>query len=132
MTFARLLMTTSAAVLALLGLPCVFAPEVLLARLTGSSSPGGELIVQITGALYLGFAILNWMAKGSLIGGIYGRPVALGNLLHFVAAALALFRSAASLPEPLFIWAIAAVYGLLAVGFARVMFGNPLGNANAA
>src|SRR5204862_7388254 len=33
-------------------------------------------------ALYLGFAVLNWMGCVVLFGGIYGRPVALGNLCH--------------------------------------------------
>jgi len=32
----------------------------------------------------LGFSILNWMSKASLIGGIYNKPLLIGNLLHFL------------------------------------------------
>ena len=89
-------MSASALALALLGLPCIFAPDVVLQRLAGSTTAGAELIVQITGALYLGFAGLNWMGKANLMGGIYGRPVAIGNLLHFLVAAIAIFKSGAN------------------------------------
>jgi hypothetical protein len=126
MTFARSLMTASALLLALLGLPCMFAPEIVLAQLSGGSSPVARLVVEIAGALYLGFAILNWMARGSVAGGIYGRPVTLGNFLHFLAAGLALIKAAPTLPFPQFIWPLAIVYALFAIGFARAMFRGPV------
>jgi hypothetical protein len=85
MNYTRYLMAGSALALALIGLPCLFAPDVVLARLSGDSSPATLLIIQILGALYFGFAALNWMGKPNLIGGIYGRPVTIGNLLHFPA-----------------------------------------------
>jgi hypothetical protein len=118
-------MTASALALALLGLPCIFAPELVLQRLAGSSTAGAELIVQVTGALYLGFAALNWMGKGNLIGGIYGRPVAIGNLLHFLVAAIAIFK-AAQITGVRFLWPIALGYTSFALGFALIVFGNPL------
>jgi len=126
MDFSRLLMTVSALVLVALGVPCLFAPDLVLERFTGTSSPPAELIVQITGALYAGFAVLDWMAKGTLIGGIYGRPLALGNLLHFFAAGLALIKAAPSFPQPLIAWPLAGVYAVIAVGFGLVIFRNPV------
>jgi hypothetical protein len=125
---ARLLMTASALVLALLGLPCVFAPEIVLEKLGGSAPPGAQLIVQVTGALYFGFAGLNWMGKANLMGGIYGRPVAIGNLMHFLVAGIALLKAAAAshAPESAPIWVLAAIYAVLAAGFAFIVFGNPL------
>ena len=126
MEFPRLLMTASALVLAVLGIPCMFAPDFVLAHLAGNTSPPTDLIVQITGALYMGFAIVNWMAKGSLKGGIYGRPLAMGNLLHFFAAGLALIKAAPTLPQPLVAWPLAGVYAALAIGFGLVTFRNPL------
>ena len=118
-------MSASALALALLGLPCIFAPEIVLQRLAGSSTAGAELIVQITGALYLGFAALNWMGKGNLIGGIYGRPVAIGNLLHFLVAAIAILK-AAQVTGVRFLWPIAVGYAGFALGFALMVFRNPL------
>jgi len=126
MNQSRALMSASALALALLGLPCIFAPEVVLQRLAGSSNAGAELIVQITGALYLGFAGLNWMGKGNLIGGIYGRPVAIGNLLHFLVAAIALIKSASAMGGPRFLWPIALGYASFALGFALIVFRNPV------
>jgi hypothetical protein len=34
--------------------------------------------------------MLNWMARANRIGGIYSRPVAMGNFLHFTMGALVL------------------------------------------
>lgn len=125
----RILMTASALVLALLGLPCIFAPDAVLKELTGGTSAAAELLVQVTGALYLGFAGLNWMGRANLIGGIYGRPVAIGNLMHFLVAAIALLKFAYATPSaPM--WALAAAYAILAAAFGLIVFGNPLRSAD--
>lgn len=124
MNHSRYLMTASAAALALLGLPCIFAPDIVLQRLGGGASAGANLVVQIAGALYLGFAGLNWMGKASLIGGIYGRPVAIGNLLHFLVALFAIFR-AAQVTGTGFLWAITIGYASFALAFALIIFRSP-------
>lgn len=120
-------MMTSALFLFVLGVPCVFAPDVVLSSLTDRSPIGLEvqLLVQLTGALYAGFGALNWMSKGSLMGGIYGRPVAIGNLLHFVAGGFALIKAAPASTSP-FAWPVAIGYAVFALGFALVVFRNPL------
>jgi hypothetical protein len=120
----RLLMTASALVLALLGLPCVFAPDLVLKQLTGGTSAPAELIVQVTGALYFGFAGLNWMGKANLIGGIYGRPVAIGNLTHFLVAGIALLKAAPGASQPVILWTLAVIYAALAAAFAYIVFGK--------
>jgi hypothetical protein len=114
-------MAGSALALALIGLPCVFAPDLVLARLSSAPTPAALLIVQILGALYLGFAAINWMGKANLIGGIYGRPVLIGNLLHFLAAGLAIVKAVVAQPELRNLWPLAAMYALLATGFAIVL-----------
>lgn len=126
MNYPRLLMAASALFLALLGLPCVFAPDIVLTRLVGSTSVLAEVIVQLAGALYVGFAALNWMSKGSLMGGIYGRPVGVGNLLHFFAGALAVVKVIPQIGAPAVVWVICAGYLVFAVGFGLVVLRNPL------
>ncbi len=122
----RILMSASALTLLLLGIPCVFAPEIVLAKL-GSSGAGAELlVVQVAGALCCSFAMINWMGRGNLIGGIYGRPVAIGNLLHFTAAGLAIAKAAHAGLVPGWAWGVAAIYAIFLAGFAYVVFGNPL------
>lgn len=80
----KYLMISSSVFLALIGVVCTFAPAEMISYIGLNDSDAFVVIVQILGALYLGFAILNWTAKGNLIGGIYSKPVSLGNFLHFV------------------------------------------------
>ncbi|MFH5832159.1 hypothetical protein [Halalkalibaculum sp. DA384] len=88
----KLVMTSSALFLGVLGVPTsFFAPEIL--EYYGTPPEGVEvLFVKAAGAMYLGFAILNWMARGNIIGGIYSRPVALGNFFHFAVVAVMLLK----------------------------------------
>ena len=83
-------------------------------------------LVQLLGALLLAFAMLNWMAKDNLIGGIYNRPVAVANLLHFAVGAITLAKVVLRRSKPVYIVAAAAVYVTFAIGFAAVVFGNPV------
>ena len=80
----------------LAGLGLTFAPQELWRYAGVGYQAATVLILQATGALYMGFAVLNWMAKDNLIGGIYSRPVALGNFLHFLLVASALVRALAA------------------------------------
>ena len=80
---------------------------------------------EASGALYLGFAMLNWMAKDNLIGGIYSRPVAIGNFAHYFILAATLFRLVFAGPLPAILWAVAIVYGIFASWFGWVLFTSP-------
>jgi len=44
------------------------------------------------GAMYFGFAFMNWTAKGSAIGGIYARPTSIANFSHFFIGSMSLLR----------------------------------------
>ena len=90
----RVLMALSAIFLAIAGLITSYFPEKVLE--THGVVPNNTmlLLIQMMGALYLGFAILNWTARGILIGGIYARPVALGNFLHFAMVGVMLAKAA--------------------------------------
>src|SRR4051812_28104358 len=89
---SKLLMIASAAVMAAAGLVLTFAPLEVLGVLPTTLLPAAQLL----GALYLGGAITNWMSKSNLVGGVFGRPLAMGNLAHFGIGAMALVRSAAT------------------------------------
>lgn len=115
-------MTASATCMALLGLGASFFPHEVLAYFGGRPEGTSVVLINVLGALYLGFAILNWMAREKLIGGIYSRPVALGNFVHFLAAALVLIKqlpTTASTPE----YVIGTVaYSIFAGCFGYVVF----------
>ncbi len=84
----KLIMTLSALFLALTGLTLTFLPEEIIDLAGAPSSKTFLLILQILGALYFGFALLNWMAKGSTIGGVYNRPISIANFTHFLIGGL--------------------------------------------
>jgi hypothetical protein len=120
----RPLMRASAIVLAVLGASATFLPREILVH-AGTSPVGfSSVLVQMTGALYLGFAMLNWMAQGSVMGGIYGRPIAIGNLAHFTIGALALLKLILAEKPTVKTGIVAAVYTGFAVLFAIVAFGR--------
>ena len=88
----KLLMTSSAVFFGIIGILLSFLPNEIAEYLSVEPTIITILFLQILGALYLGFGILNWTAKGTLIGGIYNRPIALGNLMHFVVGAITLVK----------------------------------------
>lgn len=59
------------------------------------------------------------------VGGIYARPLAAGNVLHFVVGALALLEHAYGAPGSAGIWVIALMYSVLAFAFGYVLFTHP-------
>lgn len=89
--------------------------------------PVYSLILQMVGALYFAFAMMNWTAKESLIGGIYGRPIVIGNLTHFVIGALALIKSAAVQPPIPVLWIAVLIYSFFAAAFSFLFFRHPGG-----
>jgi Fe2+ transport system protein B len=84
------------------------------------------LFFNILSALYLGFGILNWMAKGTLIGGIYNKPIAIGNLMHFGVGAIALIKVVSNnQTHPEIIISLTVVYVVFAILFAYIFLVNP-------
>ena len=119
-------MAASAVVLALAGIAASFAPQEVLQAIGAPAAGMLPVVVQLHGAMLLGFAMMNWMAKDSLIGGIYNRPLAIGNLVHFVAGALALVKLVIRGGAPLFAIVAAVIYALFAIAFARILFRSPV------
>ena len=121
------LMTSSAIILALIGISLIFLPKEILDYFELSVSDTLELLMQIIGSFYFAFAMLNWMSKGSLIGGIYNRPIALANWTHFFIAGLALIKGVLANPSLSYvIWSIAIIYSIFAILFGIVLFKNPV------
>ena len=83
-------MTLSAFVMGVTGILLSFIPQEIITFFDSqATSKLDTIVLQVVGALYFGFAMLNWTAKSNLIGGIYGRPIAIANLSHFLVASLA-------------------------------------------
>ncbi len=121
----RFLMIASALFTGLLGVAASFFPQEILAYLGAAPDDGSVLVIQLAGALYLGMAMLNWMARANLIGGVYSRPVAMGNFLHFVVGALVLVRAWMDGSAGAAIPVASGAYALFAAGFGTVLFTHP-------
>ena len=121
------LMTLSAIILALIGTSLIFFPKEILGYFESSVSDTLEFLLQIIGSFYFAFAMLNWMSKGSIIGGIYNRPISIANLTHFVIAGFALVRGILSNPSLSYIiWLITIMYSIFAILFGIMAFNHPL------
>lgn len=127
---SRTILTASAAFLGLLGVALMFAPaelgpllgllparDGLLGTGLAAAEPATLPLELLAGALFA-FGVLNGMGRGALYGGIYGRPIALGNFLLGFTAAAALFRGAET-PEA---WVLGGLFALQAAAFSWILF----------
>ena len=126
----RMLMMLSAIFLALLGLVTSYFPDKVLETHGTVPDNATLLLVQMMGAVYLGFAILNWTARGVLIGGIYARPLALGNFLHFAMVGVMLTKAAIT-HGVIQLATSAAVFSAFAIWFGIVLFKSPVSSPKA-
>ena len=116
-------MTFSAAVLGVTGIVLTFFPLEIADFFNMADS--NTILFQLLGGLYFGFAILNWAARANLTGGIYSRPVVIGNLAHFVIGGLALLKFAMRNSTHSYIWIAVILYLVFALFFGIVMYTNP-------
>ncbi len=122
----KIIMISSAVFLGAIGLGLSFLPDDIISGIGVASNPISTMSFQLLGALYLGFAMLNWMAKGALIGGIYNKPIAVGNFMHFAVGALALVKISLNIQsQSEIVISLTVVYVIFAVLFAYVFRTNP-------
>lgn len=122
----KILMTSSAIFLAIIGIILSFLPTEIMDYLNIESNIISILFLKILSALFLGFGILNWMAKGALIGGIYNKPIAIGNLMHFGVGAIALVKIVTNMQtHSEIIIPLTAFYVIYALLFAYIFKTNP-------
>ncbi len=99
----------------LTGAVLLFLPEEVLAYLHLNIGPGGALVFQLMGTLYLGFGFLNYSnSKGPLNIG-YLRPVLATNLGHSLMAGLTLITALGDLSTP-----FAYVISLLCLSYLTI------------
>lgn len=116
------LMISSAVFMGFLGIMGSFLPQEITGYIGASVTFQGTLLIKVAGALYFGFAVLNWMARHKLIGGIYSRPVALGNFAHFVIVAIMLLKSLITNTVTLPFIIASVIYTIFAISFGYILF----------
>jgi hypothetical protein len=122
----KIVMTSSAIFLGVLGFLLSFLPSEIMAYLSVEPTIITTLFLKILSALYLGFGILNWMAKGSIIGGIYNRPIVIGNLMHFGVGAIALIKIVSHIEtHSEIIISLTLLYVIFTILFTYIFKNNP-------
>jgi hypothetical protein len=120
---SKLLMTVSSILFMIVGVLFSFAPDEAVTYLGWNSE--SAILFQLAGAMYFGFGMINWTAKANLIGGIYGRPIALGNFTHAAIAGLALIKITTKQGGNPALIGFVVVYILLAASFGYIFFTHP-------
>ena len=112
----------SALCLAAIGVLLLFAPE----ETSGTLIPRtvGGPFVQLLGAALLGFGAMNWIARGSVLGGIYGKAVVAGNQTHLAIGALLLVKQGFVAGGSPAYWLLTGLYVLGAALFAYLTFSS--------
>lgn len=118
----RLPVTVTAVALAALGGALLSAGADVSVRVFGA--PVVEPLTSMFAAALFGFAGLNWTARGSALGGIYGRAVVVGNHWHFVVGAMVLLRHGLSREASATLWILTAGYVLGAMYFSYLLFAS--------
>lgn len=119
----KLLMISSAVVLGAAGLVLSFLPQEAASYFNATGA--GTISLQLLGAVYIGFAMLNWTAKENLIGGIYSKPVAIANSSHFTIGALALVKMLIKNTNLTYLLVASLVYSTFALLFGYILFSGP-------
>jgi hypothetical protein len=120
------IMSASAVVMGIAGIALSFIPQEILSYFdVVDTARANAVLLQVMGALYFAFAMTNWTARANLIGGIYGRPIAIGNLCHFTIAALALVKAYFRDYQSVLLIPV-IVYAVFAIAFAWIFFTHPV------
>jgi len=127
----NLIMAICAISMALVGISASFAPGEILVLLSIPALYSATLLIQIMGAMYFAFAMINWLAKDNLIGGIYGKPIALGNFAHFSISFLALIKTYDLFSHSLIFWLITVTYFIFSVILGYITFVSPVKSKDA-
>lgn len=119
---SAVLSRVSAALLAFGGLALLFASDRILPLLAPGFPRGAAWIGQLVAAGWAGVAFHNWMAREQRLGGIYGRPTVLLNLMLYLISALGLLKADGA---PLSVRVLAVPFGAMAVLYGAVMLRGP-------
>ena len=115
-------MVSSSVFLGFLGLLALFVPEELLKMLSLPITNTLPVLIQLLGALYLSFALMNWTAKDNIIGGVYLRPISIANFSHFMIGALTLLNNQFSNGANIYLLVTSIVYVVYAIIFTLLVF----------
>ena len=114
----------SAVLYGVAGLVLVFAPHEISEFLGQDHSAFTTWTLQSLGAAYLAIGWMNFLNKHAMLGGIYGRPVLLLNVMLASPSFFFSFDLMQAYPDqPAFI-GVTVIFGLLTAAFLRRLLGR--------
>lgn len=119
----KLLMSICAFLLIISGIILLFLPQEIALNLELRET--SVIFLQLLGTLYFAFGVTNWMAKSNIIGGIYGKPILIGNFSHFFIGALTLIKLLVKSQSEIFFVIASIIYLIFAVIFGYLLFRHP-------
>jgi len=93
---------------------------------TSSQSGADLLLIKIIGAALFGYGVMNFLARNNVIGGIYGKPMVMGNMIFHLIVGGQLLKFVAGGSATIPLMAAGIIYTLLAAGFLRMNFTSPV------
>ena len=122
----RAIMLTSSALLVAYGGACLFVPVRFAAAL--QLSEGAAVMLPMVAAGAFGLGAVNWVGRGAIYGGIYGKPIVLGNFTNAAITTLTWGSLVLDRPSALG-WTITVLFLLSWVAFTRLLFWPPFGHS---
>ncbi|MEM7415862.1 MAG: hypothetical protein AAF389_10230 [Gemmatimonadota bacterium] len=119
----RTLLSATALGLALIGFPALFVPEVVATWL--ELGAGATLPVQLFGGGLLSVAVLDWVGRGAIYGGIYGRPIVVANFGFAMLTSGTMLSACLDGRVSPVGWVAVGIFAAQAVGFFRLMRSPP-------
>jgi hypothetical protein len=114
-----------AALSGLLGAILLFAAGETGSALTGRSE--AEPLAALLGAGLLGLGAMNWTARASLLGGIYGRAVVVGSQTQFFVGTLVLLKYVLTGSRPPAWWILTGFYVVGCALYTYLLWGARTG-----
>lgn len=119
----RGVLATSALGLGAVGVAALFMPEAV-GTFFGLATTGG-VGMQVAAAGFLALAALNWMGRGAIYGGIFGRPIIVANLMFGGVSSLSSISALLDGRAEPRLWLLAALLGLHTLAFGWLLRSPP-------
>jgi hypothetical protein len=122
----RWIMALSAILLLAHGIALLFAPELLFTLFDLTYSPQGSFSAQLFGSALMSIGLMNWTARGLVLGGIYGRALVYGNFTFSFIGFFVCLRARLNGFSNQYFWIEVVLCLASAIVFGVMLFRGPI------